>query len=297
MLGDWEGTGTGLGASGRAGGRISQGAHRVFVPHLAGRPGAHPGARVGRVPSNRTSACTDAENWRSGLPRAMRPLDRGRLTHLTPVIRTGVGRSGSPAPVGRRRRPADAERRGPEGCAAMPDIRPGRRARRRWSSTPPTSRCVSCRCVGPRSSSSPPRRSVSPTATASCTAPATRCPVPSVVRLTRFVRVPYRTHVGLSRRAIFARDGWRCAYCRGPAETIDHVMPRSRGGRARLGERGRRLRPVQPHQGRQDPRRAGLAAAQSCRPPRRAPPGGCSATAPGPALGGLARTRASRSRV
>ena len=56
-------------------------------------------------------------------------------------------------------------------------------------------------------------------------------PVPSVVRLTRYVRVPYRTHIGLSRRGIFARDGWRCAYCRGPAETIDHVMPRSRGGR------------------------------------------------------------------
>jgi 5-methylcytosine-specific restriction endonuclease McrA len=56
-------------------------------------------------------------------------------------------------------------------------------------------------------------------------------PVPSVVRLTRYVRVPYRTNVTLSRRAIFARDGWRCAYCRGSAETIDHVMPRSRGGR------------------------------------------------------------------
>jgi len=55
-------------------------------------------------------------------------------------------------------------------------------------------------------------------------------PIPSVVRLTRFVRVPYRTHVGLSRRAIFARDSGRCAYCRGPAETIDHVLPRSRGG-------------------------------------------------------------------
>ena len=37
-------------------------------------------------------------------------------------------------------------------------------------------------------------------------------------------------YVGLSRRAIFARDGWRCAYCRGTAETIDHVLPRSRGG-------------------------------------------------------------------
>ena len=55
-------------------------------------------------------------------------------------------------------------------------------------------------------------------------------PVPSVVRLVRYVRVPYRTSISLSRRAIFARDEWRCAYCRGPAETIDHVMPRSRGG-------------------------------------------------------------------
>ncbi|WP_026212324.1 HNH endonuclease [Longispora albida] len=54
--------------------------------------------------------------------------------------------------------------------------------------------------------------------------------VPSVIRLTRHVRVPYRAHVGLSRRAVFARDGWRCQYCRGPAETIDHVLPRSRGG-------------------------------------------------------------------
>jgi 5-methylcytosine-specific restriction endonuclease McrA len=55
-------------------------------------------------------------------------------------------------------------------------------------------------------------------------------PVPLVVRLTRFVRVPYRPYVGLSRRAIFARDGGRCAYCHAPAETIDHVLPRSRGG-------------------------------------------------------------------
>lgn len=55
-------------------------------------------------------------------------------------------------------------------------------------------------------------------------------PVPLVVRLTRFVRVPYRPYVGLSRRAIFARDGGRCVYCHGPAETIDHVVPRSRGG-------------------------------------------------------------------
>jgi 5-methylcytosine-specific restriction endonuclease McrA len=55
-------------------------------------------------------------------------------------------------------------------------------------------------------------------------------PIPLVIRLNRYVRVPYRTHVSLSRRAVFARDGGRCAYCRAPAETLDHVLPRSRGG-------------------------------------------------------------------
>src|ERR1700761_4547370 len=55
-------------------------------------------------------------------------------------------------------------------------------------------------------------------------------PAPSVVRLARYVRVPYRHQVPVSRRAIFQRDGHRCAYCTGRAETIDHVLPKSRGG-------------------------------------------------------------------
>lgn len=55
-------------------------------------------------------------------------------------------------------------------------------------------------------------------------------PIPSVIRLVHFVRVPFRTRVPLSRRAVFARDGHRCQYCNGPAENLDHVVPRSRGG-------------------------------------------------------------------
>ena len=54
--------------------------------------------------------------------------------------------------------------------------------------------------------------------------------VPVVVKLTKFVRVPYRGAVPLTRRAIFARDGGRCVYCAAPATSIDHVVPRSRGG-------------------------------------------------------------------
>jgi 5-methylcytosine-specific restriction endonuclease McrA len=56
-------------------------------------------------------------------------------------------------------------------------------------------------------------------------------PEPSVVRLVTYVRVPYRTRVALNRRAIFLRDGHRCQYCGAAAENIDHVVPRSRGGR------------------------------------------------------------------
>jgi len=56
-------------------------------------------------------------------------------------------------------------------------------------------------------------------------------PAPSVVKLTRYVRVPMRRGVPLTRRAIFARDAGRCVYCDAPATSIDHVVPRSRGGR------------------------------------------------------------------
>jgi 5-methylcytosine-specific restriction endonuclease McrA len=53
---------------------------------------------------------------------------------------------------------------------------------------------------------------------------------PSIVRLRRFVRVPYRPRAPLTRRAVFARDEWTCQYCGATAENLDHVIPRSRGG-------------------------------------------------------------------
>jgi 5-methylcytosine-specific restriction endonuclease McrA len=53
---------------------------------------------------------------------------------------------------------------------------------------------------------------------------------PSVIRLRRFVRVPYRRRAALSRRGVFIRDGHLCQYCGRSAENVDHVVPRSRGG-------------------------------------------------------------------
>ena len=54
--------------------------------------------------------------------------------------------------------------------------------------------------------------------------------VPSVIRLHRYIRVPYRRRIPLTRVALMRRDGHHCAYCGKRAETIDHVVPRSRGG-------------------------------------------------------------------
>ncbi|MDX2025255.1 HNH endonuclease [Microcella sp.] len=53
---------------------------------------------------------------------------------------------------------------------------------------------------------------------------------PSVIVLRRYVRVPHTRQVPLTRRGVLRRDGNRCAYCGGNATTIDHVVPRSRGG-------------------------------------------------------------------
>ena len=55
---------------------------------------------------------------------------------------------------------------------------------------------------------------------------------PHVIRLVQYVRVPQPDKRKISRRALFARDGWSCVYCgtSGGRLTLDHVVPRSRGG-------------------------------------------------------------------
>ncbi len=53
---------------------------------------------------------------------------------------------------------------------------------------------------------------------------------PSVIRLRYFVKVPYRAALPLNRRNLAGRDGGRCQYCGDKGSTIDHVVPRSRGG-------------------------------------------------------------------
>ena len=56
--------------------------------------------------------------------------------------------------------------------------------------------------------------------------------VPSVIRLRRYVRRPHRQRVAFNRKNVFRRDDQTCQYCgtTGHDLTLDHVLPRSRGG-------------------------------------------------------------------
>lgn len=56
-------------------------------------------------------------------------------------------------------------------------------------------------------------------------------PYPSVIRLSDYIRVPYKK-VELSRKNILRRDNHQCQYCgdKNGNLTIDHILPRSRGG-------------------------------------------------------------------
>src|SRR3954447_17951104 len=57
-------------------------------------------------------------------------------------------------------------------------------------------------------------------------------PRPHVIRLISYVRVPRDPHRRkITRRAVFARDGWACQYCGARTTlTVDHVILRSKGG-------------------------------------------------------------------
>ncbi|MBK0404772.1 HNH endonuclease [Adhaeribacter sp. BT258] len=57
-------------------------------------------------------------------------------------------------------------------------------------------------------------------------------PKPSVIRLSRYVHIPYKG-IALSRHNIMKRDHFQCQYCGSNKNlTLDHVYPRSRGGKS-----------------------------------------------------------------
>jgi hypothetical protein len=58
-------------------------------------------------------------------------------------------------------------------------------------------------------------------------------PMPRVVRLVQYVVTRWRYSAGpaWSRQGVISRDQGSCGYCGGRASTVDHILPRSRGGK------------------------------------------------------------------
>lgn len=54
--------------------------------------------------------------------------------------------------------------------------------------------------------------------------------LPASVVLHSYVHIPHRPQERATREAVLARDGRHCVYCSGRADTVDHVLPRCRGG-------------------------------------------------------------------
>ena len=75
---------------------------------------------------------------------------------------------------------------------------------------------------------------------------------PVVIRLVSYVNVPRDAHRRkITRRAVFARDSWTCQYCGSRSNlTVDHVIPRSKGGSSGWDNIVASCAPVQPSQGR-----------------------------------------------
>jgi 5-methylcytosine-specific restriction endonuclease McrA len=57
--------------------------------------------------------------------------------------------------------------------------------------------------------------------------------LPVVIRLRRYVKIARVSDIPFSKKNIYRRDNYTCQYCdkRGGDLTIDHILPRSRGGR------------------------------------------------------------------
>lgn len=89
-------------------------------------------------------------------------------------------------------------------------------------------------------------------------------PMPSVIRLNKYARVPYRQGVVLNRHNIFKRDGHKCQYCGNSKDlTLDHVLPSSRGGKSTWDNLITACRPCNSRKGDRTPDEAGMKMTQA----------------------------------
>jgi len=97
-------------------------------------------------------------------------------------------------------------------------------------------------------------------------------PCPLVIRLVYYVRIPRHFSLPLSRRTILARDFYTCQYCNQQFSraslTIDHIVPRSRGGETRWENVVAACGPCNRRKGDRTPQEAGMPLQREPRRPR-----------------------------
>lgn len=82
--------------------------------------------------------------------------------------------------------------------------------------------------------------------------------LPAAVALREYVYVPHRPGNRVTRVGVLQRDGYACAYCGRRADTVDHVLPRSRGGGDTWFNLVAACQPCNGRKGDRTPREAGL---------------------------------------
>ena len=94
--------------------------------------------------------------------------------------------------------------------------------------------------------------------------------LPSVIRLKKYVYVPRRRQAPFSKKNVMRRDEHKCQYCgaKGGDLTVDHVLPRSRGGRSTWGNVVCSCRKCNAKKGDRTPEEAGLNLRAKPRKPR-----------------------------
>lgn len=82
--------------------------------------------------------------------------------------------------------------------------------------------------------------------------------VPAVMRLIKLIRTIYRSSVTFTKRNVLIRDRFKCAYCGARREklSIDHIIPKSRGGKMTFENCVAACRPCNLKKGGRTPREA-----------------------------------------
>lgn len=92
--------------------------------------------------------------------------------------------------------------------------------------------------------------------------PSASWPMPSIVRFVRKTAGLFKRQIKFSRRMVYLRDGGRCMYCDSGCTlksfTIDHVVPRSKGGRTAWDNVVTACLPCNQRKADRSPRQAGM---------------------------------------